>query len=58
MTPPVVYLGPSLDGLLTDLIDRGFPGTPLERSIILRAIRFAREKHAAQNRKGSGIPYF
>lgn len=40
------------------VIDRGFPGTPLARSIISRAMRFACEKHAAQTRKGSRVPYF
>lgn len=43
---------------LVAVIDRGFPGTPLARSIVMRAMRFACEKHATQTREGSGIPYF
>lgn len=41
-----------------EIIDRGFPGTPLDRSLVSRAMRFACEKHAGQVREGSGIPYF
>ena len=40
------------------IIDRGFSGTPLERSIIQRAMRFSCEQHAGQTRKRSGVPYF
>lgn len=55
---PIPHPGVDLLTQIDTAIERGFPGTPLATPLIVKAARFAADKHRKQVRKGPGqLPY-